>query len=253
MEYRVVSSAEFTYPDRFDYPSAAASIDLFTARGSYACCQVLLRGLSSSGVTVAFRSLPEGVTPELYSLRSVMVERNHGIPEDGRKPHWPERVAPFRVYDCLCTFDGTVQVEGPERQGGLYIALKADREAKPGVYDFTLVVNQCEIAAQLQIYAVRLPEETLKLILGFSLAPLERFHHLTPGTGAYRELSAKYLGALRRMHQNMMYVRGVRAEETEPNRWAFDFSELESMIETCRAAGMKYVFLPSVGWRESWS
>ena len=81
-------------------------------------------------MTVSFHGLPEGVTPELYSLRSVMVERNHGIPEGEYKPHWPERVAPFRVYDCLRTFDGTVDLEGTEKQGGLYIALKVDGDVK---------------------------------------------------------------------------------------------------------------------------
>ena len=253
MEYRIVSSAEFTYPDQFDYPSASDTIDVFTARGSYACCQILLRALPAPEVAVAFRGLPEGVVPELYALRSVMVERNQGIPDDERKPHWPERVAPFRVYDCLRAFDGTVDVEGPDRQGGLYIALKADRDARPGVYDFTVVINDCEIAARLQIYAVRLPEETLKLILGFSLAPLEKFHHLVPGTEAYQELVGKYLAALRRMHQNMMYVGGIEAKETGPNRWVFDFSGMERMIEVCQAAGMKYFNLPSVGWRKSWS
>ena len=253
MEYRIVSSAEFTYPDRFEYPSAAAAIDAFTARGSYACFQVLLRELPCPEVSVAFRGLPEGVAPELYSLRSVMVERNHGIPEAECKPHWPERIAPFRVYDCLRTFDGTVDVEGPDRQGGLYIALKTDRDAIPGIYDFTLAINHCEIPGRLQIYAVRLPEETLKMVLGLSLKPLETFHHLTPGTEAYQKLVGKYLGALRRLHQNMMYVGGIQAKETEPNRWAFDFSEMERMIGTCQAAGMRYFNLPSVGWRKSWS
>ena len=32
MKYTVVSSAEFTYPDLFEYPSASASIAVFAAR-----------------------------------------------------------------------------------------------------------------------------------------------------------------------------------------------------------------------------
>ncbi len=31
MRYTVVSSAEFTYPDLFDYPSASAAADVFAA------------------------------------------------------------------------------------------------------------------------------------------------------------------------------------------------------------------------------
>ncbi len=252
MLYTVVSSAEFTYPDRFEYVSSSASIDVFAARGAYASFQLLLRGLSSGRTEVSFSGLPEGVGPELYSLRSVMVERNHGIEESDRKPHWPERVAPYRLYDCLRTFDGTVDVEGDARQGGLYIALKIDRDAQPGVYEFSVSVNGCVIPAKLQVYAVRLPEETLTMINGYFRAKLEQYHLVTPGSEAFCSLEQKYLASLRRMHQNMMYVRGVKATETAPNQWEFDFTELVETIRTYQAAGMKYFNLPSVGWRKSW-
>ncbi len=253
MQYTVVSSAEFTYPDLFDYPSAAGDIDAFAARGGYAAWHILLRGLDSPAVSVAFRGLPDGVTPELYALRSVMVERNHGIPDDERRPHWPERIAPYRIYDCLRTFDGTVDVEGEARQGGLYVALKVDRGAAPGIYDFSVSVNGCEIPGRLEVYAAVLPEESLKIIVGYSRAPLEKFHHLTPGTEEYDALDRKYLAALRRMHQNMMYVDGVKSVQVAPNHWQFDFSELVRTMETDLAAGMKYFNLPSVGRRRSWS
>ncbi|MBR4895024.1 MAG: DUF4091 domain-containing protein, partial [Clostridia bacterium] len=105
----------------------------------------------------------------------------------------------------------------------------------------------------LEVYAAHLPEETLKIILGYSRAPLEKFHRLTPGTPEYEALDRKYLAALRRLHQNMMYVGGVGAEEIAPNQWRFDFTGLVKQIETYEAAGMKYFNLPSVGWRQSWS
>ncbi len=252
MQYTVVSSAEFTYPDRFEYPSGAASVDVFAARGAYAAWQLLLRELTSPEIAVSFDSLPAGVTPELYALRSVMVERNHGIADEDRKPHWPERIAPYRVYDCLRTFDGTVDVEGESRQGGLYIALKIDRDAQPGVYSFAIWVNGCPIPAQLEIFSVQLPAESLTMINGYRRDKLEQFHHAVPGSAEFDELDRKYLAALRRMHQNMMYVRGVRAEEVAPNQWSFDFSELIETIRSYQAAGMKYFNLPSVGWRKSW-
>ena len=250
MQYTVVSSAEFTYPDLFDYPSASSAVDAFSARGTYATWQVLLRGLDSPEADVRFEGLPEGVTPEIYTLVPVQVERNQGIPDDGRKPHWPERVAPYWLYDCFRPFDGTLEVT--EGQGGLYFALKCERGMTPGVYHPTLTVNGTPIPVTLEVYAATLPEETLKIIVGYSRAPLEKFHHLTPGTPEYDALDRKYLAALRRLHQNMMYVGGVGAEEVEPNRWKFDFSGLIRMIETYEAAGMKYFNLPSVGWRKSW-
>ncbi len=252
MQHTVVSSAEFTYPDLFDYPSSSSSVDVFAARGAYAGWQILLRGLNTNEVSVRFSALPEGVTPELYSLRSVMVERNHGIEEADRKPHWPERAAPFRVYDCLKPFDGTVDVETEARQGGLYIALKIDENAQPGTYDFTLFLNETAVPAKLQIFSVRLPAESLTMINGYFRTKVEQYHHAAPGSEEFCALEQKYLASLRRMHQNMMYVRGVKATETAPNRWEFDFTELVETIKTYQAAGMKYFNLPSVGWRKSW-
>ena len=158
MQYTVVSSAEFTYPDIFEYPSSSRSADVFSARGARASFQLLFRGLDSPSVSAEFGGLPEGVTPELYSLRSVMVERNHGIPDDAHKPHWPERDAPYRLYDCLRTYDGTVDVEGDAKQGGMYIALKISPDAVPGEYAFTVTAGGCEIPGKLQIYSARLPE-----------------------------------------------------------------------------------------------
>ncbi len=252
MRYTVVSAAEFTYPDRFSYASSSDAADVAAARGGYACMQVLLRGLDRPDVTVSFSGLPDGVTAECCTLRSVRVERNERIDEAEYKPHWPERVAPFRVYDCLRTFDGTVDVEGDEKQGGLYISLKAGIDSVPGDYALTCTVGGCAIPVKLRIYAARLPEESLTMINGYYRTPLEKFHHLTPGTAEYEALDRRYLAALRRMHQNMMYVGGVRAEETGKNRWEFDFSEMIRQIGTYRAAGMRYFFLPSVGWRKSW-
>ncbi|MBR4184474.1 MAG: hypothetical protein IKQ87_01790, partial [Clostridia bacterium] len=251
MQYTVVSSAEFTYPDRFGYPSSASAVDAFSARGTYASWQILLRGLDSPAVDVRLEGLPEGVTPEIYALVPVQVERNHGIPEDRFQPHWPERAAPFWLYDCFRPFDGTVDLT--DGQGGLYFALKCGRDMAPGVYHPALTVNGEPIPVTLEVYAAVLPEESLKIILGYSRAPLEKFHGLTPGTPEYDALDRKYLAALRRVHQNMMYVGGVGAEEVAPNQWKFDFTGLVKQIETYEAAGMKYFNLPSVGWRKSWS
>ena len=252
VNYIVVSSAEFTYPGITSYPSAALSADVFAARGGYASFQLLLQEMISHRVSIHFSNLPEGVTPELYSLRSVMVERNHGISEDNRKPHWPERTAPFRVYDCLRPFDGTVDSESENSQGGLYVALKVDRNAVPGTYPFSMIVNGLSIPGQLEIYKAMIPEESLTIVVGYSRDPLTEWHGVVPGTPAFEAMERKYLSAFRRMHQNMMYVSGIRAKEISPNEWTFDYTELVNTIHAYRTAGIKYFRLPHVGLRKSW-
>lgn len=249
MEYRVVSSVEFTYPDVFEYATGSAAVDAFSARGSFATWQLLVRGTGEQ-LPVSLTDLPAGVTAEIYTLVPVPVERNIGIEPEQRKPHWPERVAPFYVNDCLRPYDGTVtQKDG---QGGLYFALKVEKDATPGVYHPVLTVGDATVPVTLQIYAAVLPAETLTIIMGYSRGPLEKFHHLTPGTPAYEAMDRKYLAALRRMHQNMMYVGGVRAEEVSENRWKFDFSGLVRSMEIAEAAGMRGFDLPTIGRRQSW-
>ena len=249
MEYRVVSSAEFTYPDVFEYASGTSAVDAFAARGCYAAWQVLVRGTDEK-LPVSLTGLPDGAHAEIYTLVPVPVEQNIGIAPEQRKPHWPERVAPFLVNDCLRPYDGTITVK--EGQGGLYFAVKVEKDAAPGTYHPVLTVGDATIPVTLTVYAAALPDETLTVIMGYSRGPLTQFHHLTPGTPAYEAMDRKYLAALRRMHQNMMYVGGVKVTETQENCWSFDFSGLIRSMEIAEAAGMRAFNLPSIGWRQSW-
>ncbi|MBO4228851.1 MAG: glycyl-radical enzyme activating protein, partial [Clostridia bacterium] len=85
------------------------------ARGGYASFQLLLRDVPSDDVSLSVEGLPEGVQAELWSLRSVMVERNQGISGEARAPHYPERIAPYRIYDCMRPYTGRVEREGEEK------------------------------------------------------------------------------------------------------------------------------------------
>ena len=87
MEYSVVSSAEFTYPDRFQYASSSGSMDVFAARGGYACCQLLLRGLEKPHIEVGFGSLPEGVTPEIWRSNNIPGCDEHNKPIHDKYRH----------------------------------------------------------------------------------------------------------------------------------------------------------------------
>ena len=186
MKYTVVSSAEFTYPDIWDYPSSACSADTFSARGGYASFQILFGERTDASLALSFGDLPAGVTPEVYTLFPVQVERNHAIEEEQRKPHYPERVAPYYLYDCLRPFDGSLEITGGV--GGLYVALKIDKDAVPGVYTASLTADGTAIPVTLTIYAASVPAETLKMIHGFSPRPLKDFHGADFGTEAYFRL-----------------------------------------------------------------
>ena len=77
MKYNVVSSAEFTYPDVWEYSSGAQSVEIFGARGGFAAFQLLLGECDTDSVDVTVSGLPAGTAAELYSLVPVYVEENH--------------------------------------------------------------------------------------------------------------------------------------------------------------------------------
>ncbi|MBO4930924.1 MAG: hypothetical protein J6I42_01965 [Clostridia bacterium] len=251
MKYTVVSSAEFTYPDIWDYASSSQVIDTFAARGSYATFQLLLGDRASADVSAAVTGLPAGADAEIYTLTPVQVERNHGISPEQRQPHYPERVAPFWLYDCLRPFDGTLDLT--DGVGGLYVSIKIDRDAEPGDYTAVMTVDGTDIPLNLKIYRAVLPDETMKMIIGYNAGTCAKYHDVALYSDEYFKLEEQYLAMLRRMHQNMMYTGGIKKTLVGENKWEFDFTDFVAQVKRYEKAGMKYFNAPSVGWRQSWS
>ncbi len=248
MKYTVVSSSEFTYPDVWEYVSASDHADLFGARGGFATCQILVGDMTEADLPVAVEGLPQGVTTEIYTLRAVPVEDNPGIQEENRAPHYPEREAPYWLYDCLRTYDGTVDLT--DGVGGVYLALRLDKDAPAGVYPLTVTVGNCTVPATLQVYAAVLPEETLDIMQGYAPGAVCKFHGVEPHSPEYDELEQKYLRCLRRMHQNIKQCGGVTYEKVGENQFRFDFSGMIEQIIRFRKAGFSKIKAPAIGRRK---
>lgn len=250
MEYKVVSSAEYTYPDARGYLSGSDKIDIFAARGSYACAQVLFFDAVDPSASLSC-DLPGA---EFYSLLAVNVEANVFLNPKDYLPHMPERIAPFMVFDCLRPFDGKLDICGGTC--GLYIAVKIDDDAVPGIMRGSLEValggEKLTIPMSVEVFAAKIPDESLIIINGYNQGKTAEYHHAPMGTEEFRSIDLKYLKMLRRSRQNMLYAHGVKAESLGENRWAFDFSKLEHFMEYTMRLGYKYYNGPSVGWRKSW-
>lgn len=247
MKYTVTDSSEFTYPDIWEYKSASDRADIFGARGGYATFQLLLDGLDSDGVIDVSA---EGFTPEIYSLYPVYVEANRGLNEDNPLEHFPERKAPFYVYDCLMPYRGTVKTDNG--RGGLYIAIKIDKDARPGITEGFIKAGDVTVPVRIEVYSAVVPDETLKIIMGYNRGCVAKYHNVSFDTPEFTALDDRYMRMLRRMRQNMMYVGGVAVRETGENKYEFDFSQMEENIKRALSFGIKYFNGPSVGWRKSW-
>ena len=289
MRYVVVDSAEFTYPDRFEYESASREACVDAARGAYATFQILLDGLAPDFVRENW--LPEAIyksdelrerarigfprvsgvsvstdlpfDAELYSLVPVTVELNHKLEPESFKPHFPERVAPYRVYDCLRPFDGTLDVGAADGRSpdtgiaGLYCSVKIPTDAVPSEYSGSVEIavggERAVVPVVLTVYKAVVPEETLKVIQGYNMGAMAKYHGVEYGSDEFLALDGEYVKALRRMRQNMVYVGGVKVTELGANKYEFDFSEMERTMRRQLSQGIKYFNGPSVGWRQSWS
>ncbi|MBQ1954583.1 MAG: DUF4091 domain-containing protein [Clostridia bacterium] len=289
MRYIAVDSAEYTYPDSLNYESAGNSIEVDAPRGGYANFQILLDGLKedfrkenwipesvytdpelakqaqigfprASGISV---KTDIGFETEWFSMVPVTVEKNHGLAEENFKPHFPERVAPYRIYDCLRPFDGTLDVGVGDGRcpdtgiAGLFGSVAIPKDAAYGEYssfvEITVGDETVKIPLNVKVYKAVVPEESLKIIQGYNAGAVAMYHGVDPKTEEFRRLDAEYIGALRRMRQNMMYTGGVKVTEIEKNKYEFDFSVMEETMRRQMAQGIRFFNGPSVGWRKSWS
>lgn len=289
MRYVVVDSAEFTYPDRFDYPSASTAIELDTPRGTYATFQILLGGLCTDHIRQNW--LPEAIykdqalweqaklgfprtsgveiltdlpfTTEWYSLVPVTVEQNYGLaPADIKPPHFPIRTAPYRIYDCLRPFDGSLDVgvgDGRELDtdiGGVFGAIHVPTDATPGSYTASIKITagkeSVTVPLFLTVYKTTVPAESLTVIQGYGQNFVTRYHGVRYASPEFYALDDAYVKALRRMRQNMAYTGGVKVSEVGRNQYEFDFTAMEQDMRRKLSQGIKYFNGPSVGWRQSW-
>ncbi len=251
MKYTVVSSAEFTYPDIFEYQSSSNRADFFACRGSYAAAQILFGGLECGALDVKISSLPDGVEAEVYTLKAIPVEQNINIPEEKKTAHFPEREAPFWVYDCFKTYSG--EIELTDGVGGVYVALKISKCAEPGEYDISVVCGDTEIPASLKIYPAVLPEPTLKMVNQYARSLAAKYHNIPMGTTEFEELDSRHLALMKRMHQTMSYVSAPACRDLGDNKYEFDFTNLKKEIDKLESYGVMYYTGASIGWRKSWN
>ena len=248
MNYTVVSSCEWTYQDQFDYPTASPMINIFAAQGGYASAQILFRNADGN-----FKVYSTGeIEAEVYQLAPVYVESNPEYTSENSKPHYPERQAPFHVYDCIKPLENESEV-APDENGSaaIYVTVNT-KNLLPGTHKGCLCAGNINIIFTVTVFNVKIPDESLKIIMGYNAHTASVYHKTEMGTPEFDELEDKYFAMMRRMRQNMLYVGGVRTETTGENKYSFDFSQMERFVTRAMAHGFKYFNAPSIGGRKSW-
>lgn len=217
-------------------------------RGSYLCGQILCYDIPPE--LDALRVEAQGWSPELYGMVAVPVERNENLTDADRRPHQPEREAPFDVFDALRPVrDGMLPVK--DGVCALYFAEPVPADSVPGTRDAALRIGEETVPVHLRVYPACVPEETLTVVNGYSRKNVTVYHHVEEGTAEAERLDTEYLSMLRRSRQNMLYCPKPEAVSLGENRWSFDFSKMESFLSKTGAMGFRrYTF--GIGFRESW-
>ena len=246
MRYTCVDTAEFLYPDITEYQSGTDFIRILTPRGSYASAQILFSEVSEKTLNIKF----EGFEPELYEMVPIFVEENHLLDETNTNPHIPERVAPFYIYDCLKPVENEVAVD-ENKTAAIYFSQKIPCDAEAGVRHGKVIVNDLEISVEIEVSSVSVPDESLAMLQGYKRNRVCCYHNVEYGMDEFEELDTKYLKALRRMRQNMLYCPGPNVKELGDNKYEISFADMENFIDKTRSLGFKR-YNYGLGFRRSW-
>ena len=245
MKYCVLPSYVWTYPDIHSYAEGKASADLISLRNGYATFQVHLFDLSDDSLCVTM----DGFEAELYREMAIGVESCPGI--ENPTEHFPERIAPFSVNDCLIPINDTAEVKDGTLT--LYIAIRIPSYAPEKCTGAVVISGKEEnlrIPVTVEVAKVSTPPEILDIAMGWSPHAAMRYHG-TEKWEDYPEIEKNYLSTLRRCHQTHLFLRPPR-ERFVDGKWEFDFRFFNSYVKRALDAGFRSFCIEGVGFRLAW-
>lgn len=241
MDYKVIDSCEWTYPDIWDYASETDRYKGYALSGSYATFRVIVRGFEGE-----LRVSLAGA--DIYEEIAIPVEDNPNF-ENGFMPHFPERVAPFSVYDCMRPYKD--KIEKKNDVTSIYFAIKTG--SRHISEEIVLASGGCEIRIPVEITPKgKLPEETLKIAMGYCDWQIPIQHKAPWGTEEYKRLDESYLKMLRKMHQNRIFLEPIKTWKTGDGQWHFDFDEFNGRVEQLMRLGFNGFHINGIGFRRAW-
>ena len=246
MRYTCVNTAEFLYPDITKYESSSDCIKVLSPKGSYACGQILFYEVNGDTLEIKF----EGLSPDVYEMVPVFVDKNYGLDETNSSPHIPERKAPYYVYDCVKPIENTLKAD-ENGVCAVYFSLKIPSDAETGFINGKVLAGDIEIPVEIEVSKVTVPEESLLMLQGYNRFAVCEYHHVDKNSAEFDRLDTEYLKMLRRMRQNMLYCPVPKVTKIGENEYDISFDEMEKFIDKARSLGFKG-FNFGLGFRRSW-
>ena len=245
MNYSVLPSYVWTYPDIHSYPEGKDRAELLGLRDSYISFQIHITNAKGDTVSATCR----GFEAELYRQIPVRVEDCPGI--ENPEPHFPERQAPFFVNDCLAPFEGEAAYTGESL--GIYVCIRIPSYS-PDTFIGEVILSDGEetldVPVHVSVAKASAPPELLDIAMGWS-PHTAMTRHKADWRQDYLTLEKNYLGALRRCHQTHLFLRPPR-ERFVDGRWEFDFTFFNGYVKRALEMGFRAFHIEGVGFRLAW-
>lgn len=252
MKVTVISANEWVYPDIFEYASAAESIEVHTARSSYAAAQIQVQG-TKPGDAIEVR-YDGALDFECYRLLDVCAERNSNneiwqvLELDQPKPEYATRKAPFPIFDIMQPmYDGGNVVE--KEVSAFYVCWKIPAETTPGVYPGTLTLKiggeEAVLPVKITVHKAIVPEKkNIAVTNWYHPENVGKYQGIKMYTDEWLAELKKYYTLMARTRQTHIILRmdAVKIIE-EGGKYTFDFSFMEKLIRFALDCGFEHLEL----------
>ncbi len=244
MKYCVCPSYIWTYPDIHSYPEESESANVLALRGGYASFQVHIFDSGRDELSLSYG----GFEWEAYEGVAIPVESCPGI--ENPIPHFPERKAPFEVFDCLKPIEHTALCKNGV--ASLYFAIKVPIDA-PAESELSLTVSNGEASITVPVKiraAASLPDEPLDIAMECDYFHMAKYHKIE-NREDFLSTQTQYMELLRRQHQTVVYLRPPYCKR-EGDIWKFDFTHFNAFAKKAFSMGFRRILIHGIGFRRSW-
>lgn len=251
---QIFSANTWLFPGTSDGQS---HINLSTARGSYACCQMLLHTSDNNAPFQLSVSCSQGLPrPSCFEILPVCVNRNSCFIEDldtQRTPlhkleNYYTKRAPFWVYDALKPIDEIVICQGTET--ALYLKWYIPSETEPGVYRGTVTLKNkretISVPYEIEIFHAEVPK----------IGEFQMINWIAPSAVHYgfEQFSSKHWNVLKELNKLACEARQTHVNvnasffyfRTENGKIVFQFDRAKKYIQMCMELGCRFIEGPSL-------
>ncbi len=269
IKYGVFSDNEWLYPD--SKITNVNSAELYAARGSDVCFQILTDYKLNGGEKIDFEFSLKGCVAEVMQLVPVRVTANssadYGIAENYEEvKDFVTKKAPFWVYDVTKPINDGETVKG---RAAFFVRVNVESFAQAGEYktELKLIVNENTVLVPvyLKIYSTVVPSlenAAFHMTNWLQFEHIEEKHSVARlyGVKEYSEESYKiieeYMHNLVDMRNDtLMLPLGKPVKDKNGTIVSFDFSQVERVGNLALACGFKYIMGGFVArwkdWREA--